>query len=218
MKILISTGNWNPRNYVGAVEAAGGEAVAAYLPQPGEEYAGLVLAGGADVDPARYGQENWASEGIDGDRDRVELELLDWFTQRGKPVLAICRGHQIANVWAGGTLTQDLGKELDPLHGGDEDTVHPVEAEEGSVLCRLYGPTVSTNSNHHQCVDVPGRGFRVTARSAEGIVEAMEHDTLPLIAFQFHPERMTGYHARAEVVDGGAIFDYFMELCRKAQN
>lgn len=218
MKILISTGGGNPANYVAAVTAAGGEPVAAYLPQPEEEYAGLVLTGGADMDPAFFGQENWASKGIDRDRDRAELALLDWFLGRGKPVLAICRGHQVANVWAGGDLLQDLGEGLVPFHQKEKgDCVHPVRAEEGSLLHRLYGPVFPTNSSHHQGVGRLGKGLKVTARSEGGVIEAMEHETLPLITTQFHPERMTGEHARPDTVDGGAIFEHFIQLCRAVE-
>lgn len=218
MKILISTGGGDPSNYLAAVTAAGGDPVAAYLPAPGEEYAGLVLAGGGDMDPAFFGQENWASKNIDLARDRAELALLDWFLERGRPVLGICRGHQAANVWAGGDLVQDLGEPLVPFHSGAADLVHPVRAGEGSLLHRLYGPVFPVNSAHHQAVGRVGRGFAVTARSEGGVIEAMEHEILPLITTQFHPERMTGARARPDAVDGGGIFAHFMALCRAVEN
>ena len=214
MKILISTGGGDPVNYNAAISAAGGEPVAAYLPRPGEEYAGLVLAGGGDMDPAFFGQVNWASRDIDRARDEAELALLDWFLGRGKPVLGICRGHQAANVWAGGDLLQDLGEELVPCHRGKTDLVHPVETEEGSLLRRLYGRRFSVNSRHHQGVGRLGRGLRVTALSADGVIEAMEHESLPLITVQFHPERMTGALARFDTVDGGAVFREFIRMCK----
>ena len=213
MKILISTGGGDPANYLAAVTAAGGDPVAAYLPARSEEYAGLVLAGGADMDPAFFGQPNWASRGIDLARDRAELALLDWFLERGRPVLGICRGHQVANVWAGGDLIQDLGEALVPFHTGENDLVHLVRAEEGGLLHRLYGPVFAVNSAHHQGVGRPGKGMVVAARSEGGVIEAMEHQCLPLITTQFHPERMTGARARPDAVDGGGIFAHFLELC-----
>lgn len=215
MKILISRGLSDPSNYTNAVTAAGGDPVAAYLPRGGEQYGGLILAGGGDMDPAFFGQGDWASDGVDRDRDRAELALLDWFLCRRKPVLAICRGHQVVNVWAGGDLIQDLGGVLTPFHRGQHDLVHSLRAEEGSLLHRLYGPVFGVNSSHHQGVGRIGSGLRVTARSEGGVVEAMEHECLPLVTTQFHPERMTGSHARPDTVDGGAVFTYFMELCRK---
>lgn len=214
MKILISTGGGDPANYIAAVSAAGGDPVAAYLPRPDDGYAGLVLAGGADMDPAFFGQVNWASRGIDRARDEAELALLDWFLSRGKPVLGICRGHQVANVWARGDLIQDLGDLLVPFHSGEADRVHPVRAEEGSLLRRLYGELFSVNSSHHQGVGRLGEGLKVTVRSEGGVIEAMEHERLPLITTQFHPERMTGKLARPDTVDGGAIFREFIKMCR----
>ena len=188
--------------------------MAAYLPRPGEKYAGLVLAGGGDMDPAFFGQANRASRDIDRARDEAELALLDWFLSRGKPVLGICRGHQAANVWAGGDLIQDLGEELVPCHQGEIDLVHPVETEEGSLLRRLYGREFCVNSRHHQGVGRLGKGLRVTALSAGGVIEAMEHGSLPLITVQFHPERMTGALARPDTVDGSAVFREFIRMCK----
>lgn len=214
MKILISTGGGDPANYIAAISAAGGDPVAAYLPRPGEEYAGLVLTGGGDMEPSLFGQVDWASRGIDRNRDRAELALLDWFLSRGRPVLGICRGHQVANVWAGGDLIQDLGEELVSLHNGETDLVHPVEAEEGSLLCRLYGRRFCVNSCHHQGVGRLGKGLRVTACTEGGVIEAMEHKTLPLITTQFHPERMTGENGRPDTVDGGAIFRELINMCK----
>lgn len=213
MNILISIGRGDPANYLAAVTAAGGTPTARYLPEGDAGYNGLILAGGGDMDPAYFGQANWASADILRPRDEAELKLLDAFLSRGKPVLGICRGHQVANVWAGGDLIQDLG-ELVPTHGGGAgDRVHPVAAEEGSLLWQLYGAEFSVNSHHHQGVGRLGKGLRVTARTADGVIEAMEHDSLPLITVQFHPERMTG----AATADGGAVFRHFVELCRAVE-
>ena len=213
-RILISTGGGNPANYVNAVRAAGGKPFAAYLPEPDLSYDGLLLAGGGDVEPARFGQEDRGSHGIDPARDRAELALLDAFLGAGRPVLAICRGHQVVNVWAGGNLIQDLGR-LVPDHQREGDTVHPVRAEEGTLLRRLYGQAFPVNSNHHQGVGRLGRRLCASARSGDGVVEALEHESLPLISVQFHPERMTGALARTDTVDGGAIFREFLRLCGK---
>ena len=219
MKILISTGGGDPANYAAAVAAAGGTPFPAYLPKPDLNFDGLVLTGGEDMDPAFFGQRDWASRGIDRARDRAELALLDAFLGAGRPVLAICRGHQVANVWAGGDLIQDLGEELVPFHQRQEgDLVHLIRGEEGTALHRLYGCVFPVNSNHHQGVGRLGRGLRASARSESGVIEAMEHETLPLITTQFHPERMTGAHARPDTVDGGALFRHFMELCGKGED
>ena len=214
--ILISTGGGDAAGYLAAVEAAGGRGTARYLPGPDLSYDGLLLAGGGDMDPALFGQTDRGSRDIDRARDEAELALLDAFLGAGKPVLAVCRGHQVVNVWLGGDLIQDLGPALAPFHGGgEEDRVHPVRAEEGSLLRRLYGPVLTVNSSHHQALGRLGRGLAVTARSEGGVVEALEHETLPLISVQFHPERMTGARARPDTVDGGAIFRAFLEMAKK---
>lgn len=208
MDILISVGkNSDPVNYIRAVERAGGRPHAVYLPQSAD-YGGLILAGGGDIHPSLFGQKNCGSKDIDFSRDRAELALLDTFAAAGKPVLGICRGHQVVNVWAGGGIVQDLG-EHNAVHRWERgDKTHLALACTG-VLCALYGPRLWVNSAHHQGVGPVGKGLRVTARSADGIIEAMEHRTLPVFTTQFHPERMDGPHT----ADGSVIFRWFVTLC-----
>ena len=216
-KILLSTGGGNASSYLNAVQAAGGMGTARYLPLPDLSYSGLLLAGGDDMDPSLFGQEDRGSRGIDRARDEAELALLDAFCGAGKPVFAICRGHQAVNVWLGGDLIQDLGPGLVPFHQKEEgDQVHPIQAERGTLLHRLYGPVFPVNSWHHQGLGRLGRGLSAAARSEGGVVEAVEHETLPLISVQFHPERMAGAKARPDTVDGGSIFRAFLDLAQRA--
>lgn len=213
--ILISTGGGDAANYIAAVVAAGGRADARYLPAPDLGYDGLLLAGGDDMDPALFGQADHGSRGIDRARDGAELALLDAFLGAGKPVLAICRGHQVVNVWLGGDLIQDLDPSLAPFHGGGgDDRVHLVKAADGSLLHRLYGTVFPVNSRHHQALGRLGGGLAAAARSEGGVVEAVEHEALPLISVQFHPERMTGARARPDTVDGGAVFRAFLDMAQ----
>lgn len=213
-RILLSTGGGNAKNYLAAIETAGGAGVARYLPAPDLSYDGLVLVGGEDMDPALFGQENQGSRGIDRARDQTELALLDAFCGAGKPVLAICRGHQVVNVWLGGDLLQDLGPDLVPFHQKEDgDQIHFVRTAADTLLYRLYGPEFPVNSSHHQGLGRLGQGLRTSAWTEDGVVEAVEHETLPLISVQFHPERMTGNLARPDAVDGGKIFRAFLELC-----
>ena len=130
-------------------------------------------------------------------------------------MLAVCRGHQVVNVWLGGGLVQDLPPALAPFHGGGEgDRVHPVRTAEGSLLRRLYGPVFAVNSAHHQGLGGLGRGLSAAAWSEGGVIESVEHARLPLISVQFHPERMTGELARPDTVDGGVIFPAFLDMAR----
>lgn len=209
MDVLISVGKEaDPGNYIRAVEWAGGRPHAAYLPKPNPAFDGLILAGGGDIDPSLFGQKNCGSRQVDFFRDRAELALLDAFAAAGKPVLGICRGHQVVNVWAGGGIVQDLG-EHNAIHRWEGcDKTHLVLAGSG-VLHRLYGPRFFANSAHHQGVGPVGKCLRVTARAADGIIEAMEHCRLPIFTTQFHPERMTG----PDTADGSVIFHWFLSLC-----
>lgn len=211
MNILISADEKaDPVNYVRAVQRAGGRASAVYLPRFGPEWDGLVLAGGGDMDPALFGQEDRGSRNVDRRRDEAELALLDGFLGAGKPVLAICRGHQVANVWAGGSLIQDLGRR-NRLHQWEgEDKIHLLMPVSGFLRLTCGRGPFPVNSAHHQAVGRVGTGLRVCARAEDGVVEAMEHCALPLITVQFHPERMSG----PDTVDGGAIFRHFLALCR----
>jgi putative glutamine amidotransferase len=187
--------------YARAVERAGGEPVllandTANLDEVLATLDGIVVTGGVDVDPARYGGRPEHSRSEKGtyrpERDEFEIALLRATRERGIPTLCICRGMQIANVAFGGTLVEDIGDELgeratlDHLHGW-----HEVTAEPDSALSRVTGALgFQTNSRHHQAVRTPGDGLAVAARTADGIIEALdatfEHPWF--VAVQWHPE------------------------------
>lgn len=219
-RILISAATAKPdaaANYEAAVRAAGGEPIVRYAPAVDLGFDGLLLTGGGDIDPARFGQTNCGSNPPDPVRDESELALARAYLSAGMPILGICRGHQIINVALGGTLIQDLGEILNPFHrrpeGGD-DPIHAICAAPGSVLHELYGPLFLTNSSHHQAVDALGEGLVVTARSEGGVAECIELPGRPVLGVQFHPERMTGEKSRPGCVDGGALFGWFIRQCR----
>lgn len=179
-------------DYARAVIDAGGLPV--HLPldvEPGrfiEHLDGLILTGGADVDPARYGAENEASM-YETIRDEIEFELLGGALEADLPVLGICRGLQVLNVHAGGTLHQDVPTharyDVDPA-----ERIHSATIETGSRLGGMYGAHVKINSLHHQSVDEVGSGLRVVARGDDGGVEALEMDGRAVIAVQWHPEML----------------------------
>lgn len=201
-------------NYCAAIRGAGGEPVAGYCPTPDLSCAGLVLCGGGDIEYTRYTREDRGSQPPDRARDEAEFILFRAFYQAGKPILGICRGMQLINVALGGTLIQNLPDIQQIFHRGKEDMVHPVRAEEGSTLYRLYGSVFSVNSAHHQALDSLGRGLAVSAWSESGFAEAIEAPGRPVLGVQFHPERMSFGQCRPDTVDGAAIFHYFLALCR----
>lgn len=148
----------------------------------------VLLTGGADVDPGRYGAVNTAST-VETIRDEFELALLASAIDHALPVLGICRGLQVLNVYAGGTLHQDV-----PPHArfdiAPAAEAHEVTIEAGSELAGVYGERVTVNSLHHQTVDRLGEGLVVTARADDGTVEGLELPGADVIAVQWHPEMM----------------------------
>lgn len=172
---------------------------------------GLLLPGGGDMDPAFFGEKNYGSKNIDRNLDLIQFSLLDRFVKSGKPVLGICKGMQLINVRFGGSILQNLNTA--PLHAWkDGDRTHPVNASPDSFLFPLYGASFTVNSAHHQGIGKPGKGLRITLSSADGVAEALEHSSLPILGVQFHPERMCGRRARTDTIDGGLIFRHFREL------
>jgi putative glutamine amidotransferase len=210
-KILIAGIEDRVPHYIATLRAVGLEPVVGLGVDDIAPFAGLLLPGGGDVDPALFGQENHGSRQIERDLDDAQLSLLHRFADAGKPVLGICKGCQVLNVGLGGDMIQDLPNSAD--HAFDEDfQFHDITCGPGSLLDRLYGPTVRVNSAHHQAVDRLGKGLRATAVSPDGVTEALEHETLPLYGFQFHPERMCFANLRPEAVDGAPIFEFFKTL------
>ena len=166
-----------------------------------ETIAGLVLTGGEDVDPRRYGAEPHPTvTDVFEERDLCELALVSAARSRGIPTLAICRGLQLANVAFGGTLVQDSPSQCpDAISHDSRDArssrVHEVVVEPRSHLSlALGGDRLTTNSFHHQAVERPGSGLRVTARAADGVVEGIENIGADwwMLGVQWHPEELTG--------------------------
>lgn len=155
----------------------------------------LLLSGGADVDPARFGQPPHPDLGeVDHDRDAFELAAYRVARERGLPVLGICRGIQLVAVAEGGTLHQHLpavpGLHQHEQHARDGGAVHRVRPSEGSALRAAFDAgEIAVNSYHHQGVDRVPDTLRVTARADDGVVEALEAASGAfLLAVQWHPE------------------------------
>lgn len=219
IRILIAGIPENVKNYVAAVTASGMEPVVS-LDIPDNtmlsQFDGLILPGGADVHPSRYGQPVNGSEGIDPELDEKQFAILDLFAKAGIPILGICKGHQVINVYFGGDLIQDLGQAGNPIHRYETaDKVHMTHAEPGSWLAELYGTDFATNSAHHQAVDRPAPGFQVIQMSDDGVVEAIAHPERPILSLQWHPERMCYEKCREDTVDGSKIFLHFKKLCEE---
>lgn len=211
-KILLSTSRDAPVNYVEAITKCGGEPITAYCPQYAKEYDALLLTGGVDVHPSLYGEPVNGSVNMDTQRDAAELALTEAFLADGKPIFGICRGQQLLNVYFGGSLYQHIGQadaHISPL--AKEYPAHEAEAIPGSICHRLYGERFSINSHHHQAIKELAPSLRATMFASGGaIIEAIEHESLPVFAVQWHPEKMCFSSARSDTVDGAPLFRHFL--------
>jgi putative glutamine amidotransferase len=157
---------------------------------------GIVLTGGADVDPTGYGVDaHPATTAVEPDRDRFEIAVFEAALRHRVPVLAVCRGLQIVNVARGGTLVQHLERGVEGIteHHAAWDQpadalVHSLATSEGSLAAQLYGPASLVNSLHHQAAELLGAGLVATGWSPDGVIECLELDDFEVLAVQWHPE------------------------------
>jgi putative glutamine amidotransferase len=229
MKPIIGiTRNRRPADYEQAIRTAGGEPRLLDWDQTSAREAldgvhGLMLTGGGDVHPSHYGRAMAPQiELAEPGRDEFEIALSREALQRDLPILAICRGLQVLNVAAGGTLLQHVPDAVGDgiAHSIDEPKnaiAHPINVKSGSTLARVLGPNVAAvetcavNSRHHQAVDTVAPGFTVSATAPDGIVEALERaDRRFCLGVEWHPEN---FWATGEFA---GLFDAFVQACRKA--
>ena len=190
-------------NYVKAIEAHGGDVRFLILDkQPAELFVanidGLLIPGGGDIHPKYFG-ESWhpTLKYVNEARDESEIRLSQQALEADLPILGICYGIQIMGIAMGGNLYQDIDDEypkkaLCHTQINSVDSQHDIEIESDSLLNQITGERVAkVNSAHHQAVKDFGEGFVVTARTAEGIIEAMENPSKRFVlGVQYHPERM----------------------------
>lgn len=186
----------------------------AATPDIDDAISGFIIGGGNDIDPGIYGGDVSASPNVDPLRDEFELRVLDNADRRGTPVLGICRGAQLINVHAGGTLISDLSRHR--VLTSNKGTLLPRKAVDlvaGSRVADWIGGTrTRVNSLHHQAVRRSGEGLEVTARDRDGIAQAIERTLYPArIGVQWHPEYLP------QRADQRRLFARFVETCRNAQ-
>lgn len=194
-------------DYVEAVENAGG--VPLILPIISDKKAiklqienidGLIISGGYDVNPLIYGEEPAQKLGfIYPARDEYDINVIEIALELHKPILGICRGLQILNVFLGGTLYQDLelidGCYIKHLQSSMPVTIgHTVNIEKGTKLFNILGSKVITNSFHHQAIKKLAPGLKVSAKSEDGIIEGIESENEFVLGIQWHPEMLAKEH------------------------
>lgn len=163
----------------------------------------VVLTGGVDVDPTLYGGRRLPDEEIDPNRDAHELAVIAAAAAARLPLLAICRGHQLLAVAAGGTLSPVIDH-VHPVTG------HQVATAPGSLVSDLAGQQLVTSALHHQAVADPGAGWHATAWASDGTIEALEPDGRhwPALGVQWHPE--LAWHAHLADPTGPALFGWLV--------
>lgn len=177
---------------------------------------GLLLPGGADIEPSLYGRVREEKCGKPNElRDKSEFRMLEAFIKTGKPIFGICRGFQLINVFYGGTLYQDIAHIKKCSHSDflKRATVcHKVTVKEDTKLFEIFGRAqAGVNSLHHQAVENVGEGLRVCAVSEDGFAEALELDGHPFcLAVQWHPEHMSRKDKLQQ-----KLFDEFVINCKK---
>ncbi|WP_020588688.1 gamma-glutamyl-gamma-aminobutyrate hydrolase family protein [Desulfobacter curvatus] len=216
-----------PVVYSHCIQRAGG--VPVILPPTGDEQmvalmmsrvSGLILPGGLDMDAHFFNQEmHPACRASDPELDIFQITLVNLAVELQMPLLGICRGAQVANVALGGSLIQDIPSQMpesDIVHMQEVfsyGTDHDVRFEPDSRLYSLFGESIRINSRHHQSIDAPGKGIRITAWAPDGVVEGAEHESLPIDLVQWHPELLM------QKSDGMLpLFNRFIHNCKERLN
>lgn len=205
MKKIFVYGDENALlNYKHAIEKAGGKAVFSKDVAAADDCDALLLAGGGDVSPCFYGAIEKNCKSVNLVRDVTEQYLLAMFERRHAPVLGVCRGFQLINVYFGGTLSQTI--ENARLHDGEKGDVYHEIYNASGFIAELYGKKLTVNSAHRQKIDLLGKNVRICAYAADKVPEALEVNDTRIIGVQFHPERSFGKGGDA----GIKIYDYFL--------
>ena len=173
------------------------------------KYDGLIIPGGKHVHPSFYHDKvKCKKHKFVKSLDRLEIALVKKFIKKKKPVLGICRGCQLINVTLGGTLKQDIGK------GHYHDKSRNTKTKKGTDMRKLYGASVHTLHYHHQAIKKLAKPLKVTMVDAkDGVIEGVQHKTLPVIGIQYHPDRM---YVKANPVvrkNGKIVIEYFFDIC-----
>lgn len=208
-KILIAGTPATTSNYTAVLTHLGAKPVVSLRPDSVYSYDGLLLPGGGDICPSYFHQPVVDTRKPDPDLDRAQFHLLYQFLRASKPILGICKGMQLINVFFGGDLKQKLETESSHQWNG-ADQWHQTSARKNSLLEKIYGKEFQVNSAHHQSIHEPGQDLNIIQTSEDQVPEAIMHQRLPILGVQWHPERMCLEHKKYDTVDGAALFHWFL--------
>lgn len=208
-KILVAGKEKDTKNYVEVLKYLGTDPIVTLHPDSVYSFDGLLLPGGGDICPSYFDQPVIDTRKPDPDLDRMQFHLLYQFLHTHKPILGICKGMQLINVFFGGDLKQHVDSEnLHQWNGKDQ--WHHTTTKRHSLLDKLYGSEFEVNSAHHQSLGNTGHDLEVIQHSEDGIPEAICHERLPILGVQWHPERMCLSHQKSGTVSGTALFHWFL--------
>lgn len=167
----------------------------------------LLLPGGGDITPAFFGQLNCGSRNIDTELDILQIQAFSSFMTQKKPILGICKGLQLINIQLGGTITQHIDTASTHMWEGRDKQhyVYHSGVNRTDFFYQLYGTGATVNSAHHQAIDLLGRSLSPVCRAGDNVIEGIMHTSLPIIAVQWHPERMMD-------MGGEELLSYFINM------
>ncbi len=205
--IVIAGRSEDTKNYEKALERLSIPHHTLLHPESADHATHLLLPGGGDITPAFFGQTDHGSRNVDTELDILQFQLLSRFVEQKKPVLGICKGLQLINVHFGGDITQHIDTADSHRWAGHDQFHHVYHCDLGrqDFFYQLYGNSARVNSAHHQAVNQIGKGLVPVCRAADSVVEGLVHTSLPILAVQWHPERLPDNA-------GESLFTYFFSL------
>lgn len=205
--VIIAGRSEDTQNYEKVLKRLGIPHRTLLTPEDAEQATHLLLPGGGDITPAFFGQTDHGSRNVDTELDILQFQFLSRFMAQKKPVLGICKGLQLINIHFGGDVTQHI-ETADSHRWIGLDQFHPVyHCDLGRLdfFYQLYGNSATVNSAHHQAVNRIGEGLVPVCRAGDNVIEGLVHKSLPILAVQWHPERLPDGA-------GESLLSYFFSL------
>lgn len=205
--VLIAGRPEDTKNYENIIRRMGVSCLVSTDPARTDDATHLLLPGGGDITPAFFGQADHGSLHVDTELDILQFDILTRFVTQKKPVLGICKGLQLINVHFGGDITQHIDTaETHKWVGRDQfHYVFHCDLGRRDFFYQLYGNSFKVNSAHHQALDHTGEGLVPVCRAGDNVIEGLIHRSLPILAVQWHPERLPDGA-------GESLFSYFFSL------